>query len=96
MAALTIAVAMLGYGAAKSFRYYVKCQRNGLLEQPAYLGRNIKHFDIFYLFLIKCILEEKAKKENEEENNIKETKNKCERPRSNKTQARYRYKKGKM
>ncbi|XP_067005371.1 stress-induced-phosphoprotein 1 [Anabrus simplex] len=34
MALLTIAVAMIGYGMARGFRYYVKCQRTALLEPP--------------------------------------------------------------
>ncbi|XP_069696331.1 stress-induced-phosphoprotein 1-like [Periplaneta americana] len=34
MALLTIAVAMIGYGIARGFRYYVKCQRESLLEPP--------------------------------------------------------------
>ncbi|KAJ9582179.1 hypothetical protein L9F63_003478, partial [Diploptera punctata] len=34
MALLTIAVAMVGYGIARCFRYYVKCQRGALLEPP--------------------------------------------------------------
>ncbi|PSN44163.1 hypothetical protein C0J52_17430 [Blattella germanica] len=34
MALLTIAIAMIGYGIARGFRYYVKCQREALLEPP--------------------------------------------------------------
>lgn len=34
MALLTIAIAMIGYGIARGFRYYVTCQREGLLEPP--------------------------------------------------------------
>ncbi|XP_022197896.1 small glutamine-rich tetratricopeptide repeat-containing protein 2 [Nilaparvata lugens] len=34
MALLTIAIAMLGYGFARAYRYYNKCQWNGLLEPP--------------------------------------------------------------
>jgi hypothetical protein len=34
MALLTIAVAMIGYGVARGFRYYTKCQREALLEPP--------------------------------------------------------------
>ncbi|XP_063981994.1 uncharacterized protein LOC135165019 [Diachasmimorpha longicaudata] len=34
MALLTIAIAMLGFAAAKGFRYFVKCQRKSLLEPP--------------------------------------------------------------
>ncbi|XP_046400546.1 stress-induced-phosphoprotein 1-like [Ischnura elegans] len=41
MALLTIGIAMLGYGIARGFRYYVKCQRKALLEDPsAFLGEN--------------------------------------------------------
>lgn len=34
MASLTIAIAMVGFGIAKGFRYFVKCQRKSLLEPP--------------------------------------------------------------
>jgi hypothetical protein len=34
MALLTIAVAMIGYGVARGSRYYIKCQREALLEPP--------------------------------------------------------------
>lgn len=34
MALLTISIAMLGFGVAKGFRYFVKCQRKSLLEPP--------------------------------------------------------------
>lgn len=34
MALLTIAIAIIGYGIARGFRYYVTCQREGLLEPP--------------------------------------------------------------
>lgn len=34
MALLTISIAMLGFAAAKGFRYFVKCQRKSLLEPP--------------------------------------------------------------
>lgn len=34
MALLTISIAMLGFGIAKGFRYFVKCQRKSLLEPP--------------------------------------------------------------
>lgn len=34
MALLTIAIAMIGYGIARGIRYYVKCQREALLEPP--------------------------------------------------------------
>ncbi|XP_076643686.1 uncharacterized protein LOC143353954 [Halictus rubicundus] len=34
MASLTMSIAMLGFGVAKGFRYFVKCQRKSLLEPP--------------------------------------------------------------
>lgn len=34
MALLTMSIAMLGFGIAKGFRYFVKCQRKSLLEHP--------------------------------------------------------------
>ncbi|XP_074099771.1 serine/threonine-protein phosphatase 5-like [Cotesia typhae] len=34
MALLTISIAMIGFGIAKGFRYFVKCQRKSLLEPP--------------------------------------------------------------
>ncbi|RZF48607.1 hypothetical protein LSTR_LSTR011238 [Laodelphax striatellus] len=34
MALLTIAIAMMGYGFARAYRYYKKCQWDGLLEPP--------------------------------------------------------------
>lgn len=38
MALTTMGVAMIGYGIARAFRYYVKCQRNSLLEPPVDLA----------------------------------------------------------
>ncbi|KAF4529319.1 hypothetical protein B566_EDAN011413, partial [Ephemera danica] len=35
MVLMTISVAMVGYGIARAFRYYVKCQRRSLMEPPA-------------------------------------------------------------
>lgn len=34
MALLTISIAMIGYGIAKGYRYFIKCQRDGLLDPP--------------------------------------------------------------
>lgn len=34
MVLMTMGVAMVGYGLARGFRYYVKCQRNSMLEAP--------------------------------------------------------------
>ncbi|GLV31626.1 Stress induced phosphoprotein 1 [Carabus blaptoides fortunei] len=78
MASLTIAIAMMGYGAARAFRYYVKCQRNGLLEVPVFL-------------------DEKPEQEAADNETTEEASKPTERTtRYTKTQARYRYKKGKM
>lgn len=38
MASLTIAIAMIGYLAARGYRYYIKCQRKALLEMPISLS----------------------------------------------------------
>lgn len=43
MALLAIAIAMIGYGIARGFRYYVTCQREGLLEPPVDLMPDEKH-----------------------------------------------------
>lgn len=46
MAFLTISIAMLGFGIAKGFRYFVKCQRKSLLEPPVDLfGDNNQEAD---------------------------------------------------
>ncbi|KAF3425735.1 hypothetical protein E2986_05831 [Frieseomelitta varia] len=46
MALLTMSIAMLGFGIAKGFRYFVKCQRKSLLEPPVDLfGDNKEEFD---------------------------------------------------
>lgn len=46
MALLTMSIAMLGFGIAKGFRYFVKCQRKSLLEPPTDLfGGNKEEFD---------------------------------------------------
>jgi hypothetical protein len=34
MVLMTMGVAMVGYGLARGFRYYVKCQRKSMLEAP--------------------------------------------------------------
>lgn len=34
MALMTISIAMMGFGVAKGFRYFVKCQRKSLLDPP--------------------------------------------------------------
>jgi hypothetical protein len=47
MALLTMAVAMIGYGVARGFRYYIKCQREALLEPPVDLFPGQKY--IFYV-----------------------------------------------
>ncbi|XP_033226402.1 hsp70-Hsp90 organizing protein 3-like isoform X2 [Belonocnema kinseyi] len=42
MVLLTMAIAMIGFGVAKGFRYFVKCQRRSLLEPPVDLFENEK------------------------------------------------------
>ncbi|VEN50900.1 unnamed protein product [Callosobruchus maculatus] len=70
MAFVTIVIAMVGYGLARLYRYWVKCQKNGLLDPP---------IDLF--------------KENKTDNAEKEVKHTT---RYTKSQARQRYKKGKL
>ncbi|RZC38460.1 STI1-like protein [Asbolus verrucosus] len=72
MAFVTIIIAMVGYGIAKTYRYYIKCQRDGLLEPPADL------------------LNEDDKPD------AKDKETKAHTPRYTKSQARQRYKKGKL
>jgi tetratricopeptide (TPR) repeat protein len=74
MAFVTIIIAMVGYGIAKTYRYYVKCQRDGLLEPPT---------DLF-------------KEDEGDESNAAEKESKAHTPRYTKSQARQRYKKGKL
>lgn len=46
MALLTMSIAMLGFGIAKGFRYFVKCQRKSLLDPPVDLfGENKEEHD---------------------------------------------------
>ncbi|KAK9507035.1 hypothetical protein O3M35_008865 [Rhynocoris fuscipes] len=45
MAALTISVALIGYALAKAFRYYIGCQRKGLLDAPLDLLKEMKKTD---------------------------------------------------
>ena len=46
MALLTMSIAMLGFGIAKGFRYFIKCQRKSLLEPPVDLfGDTKEEFD---------------------------------------------------
>uniref|UniRef100_A0A023F8N7 Putative molecular co-chaperone sti1 n=1 Tax=Triatoma infestans TaxID=30076 RepID=A0A023F8N7_TRIIF len=45
MAALTISVALLGFAFAKGFRYYLGCQRKGLLDAPMDLLKEMKKLD---------------------------------------------------
>nr|CAH7717409.1 unnamed protein product [Callosobruchus chinensis] len=70
MAFVTIVIAMVGYGLARLYRYWVKCQKNGLLDPP---------IDLL--------------KENETDDAEKEVKHTA---RYTKSQARQRYKKGKL
>nr|XP_012140752.1 PREDICTED: stress-induced-phosphoprotein 1-like isoform X1 [Megachile rotundata] len=46
MVLLTMSIAMLGFGIAKGFRYFVKCQRKSLLEPPVDLfGKDKEELD---------------------------------------------------
>lgn len=45
MALLTMSIAMFGFGIAKAFRYFVKCQRKLLLEPPRHLFGDNEEFD---------------------------------------------------
>ncbi|KAL3279675.1 hypothetical protein HHI36_017181 [Cryptolaemus montrouzieri] len=71
MSLVTIVIAMIGYGLARSYRYFTKCSKGGLLEPPPNLG-----FD-----------------DEKDETNEAETKTHT---RYSKSQARQRYKKGKL
>lgn len=42
MVLLTLAIALIGYGIARGFRYYVKCQRSSLLDPPVDLLEDMK------------------------------------------------------
>ncbi|KAK9871107.1 hypothetical protein WA026_011391 [Henosepilachna vigintioctopunctata] len=72
MSLATICIAMIGYALARTYRYYKKSSKEGLLEPPPTLG-----FD----------------DENKEEVNESDTKSHTK---YTKSQARQRYKKGKM
>ncbi|KOC69563.1 Stress-induced-phosphoprotein 1, partial [Habropoda laboriosa] len=79
MALMTMSIAMLGFGIAKGFRYFVKCQRKSLLEPPVDLfsmdaGDSNEEFD-----------DAEAEMNNEKEKHPKYTK----------AQTRQRFKKGK-
>lgn len=74
MAFVTIVIAMIGYGIARVYRYYVRCRRDGLLEPPIDLEKTVEE------------------EENKENNTTKVHHNN----RYTKSQARQRYKKGKM
>ncbi|KAF5270975.1 hypothetical protein FQA39_LY08278 [Lamprigera yunnana] len=73
MALLPIMIAMAGYGIARAIRYYVKCQRNSLIEVP---------IDLL----------EDNEPSNKAEDDVKTTSHN----RYSKSQARQRYKKGKV
>ncbi|KAJ3641545.1 hypothetical protein Zmor_028048 [Zophobas morio] len=74
MAFVTIVIAMVGYGIAKTYRYYVRCQRDGLLDPP-----------------LDLMNEDETESENSSEKEAK-----THTPRYTKSQARQRYKKGKL
>ncbi|KAJ8960545.1 hypothetical protein NQ318_013833 [Aromia moschata] len=76
MAFVTMTIAMVGYGIARLYRYWVKCQRDGLLEPPIDLMGN------------------DASSEPDSGNEGKDAKSHT--PRYTKSQARQRYKKGKL
>lgn len=40
MAVMTIAIALIGYGFARTWRFYEKWKRDALLEAPLNLGMN--------------------------------------------------------
>lgn len=71
MVLTTFAIAVVGYGIAYGSRYYIKAQRNALLEPPPDLLGD--------------------KDSSKEENNEKDREN---RPRYSRAQARQRFKKG--
>lgn len=78
---LTIFVSSIGYGLAKAYRYYVKCQRKSLLEPPINLLTDGKDDDIT----------------DETNSNLNsKCDNKPNHARYTKSQARQRYKKAKM
>ncbi|XP_071449535.1 stress-induced-phosphoprotein 1-like [Hetaerina americana] len=79
MALLTIGIAMFGYGIARGFRYYVKCQRKALLQAPVDLLGDSKGENEDEL-----ATEDDAKGSNNERGH-----------RYTKAQARQRFKKGK-
>lgn len=94
---------MIGYGAARAFRYYIKCQRRALLEMPVYLGKYISHklhlkHPPFILFTFPG--EDNKTKDNnknaDEEITTEERGKERNNPKYTKSQARYRYKKGKL
>lgn len=74
MAFVTIIIAMIGYAIARSYRYYVKCQKKGLIQPP---------------------LDFENKKENADQTET-DSKSGRDHPRYTRSQARQRYKKGKM
>ncbi|KAJ8921464.1 hypothetical protein NQ315_003082 [Exocentrus adspersus] len=77
MAFVTIVIAMIGYSIARFYRYWIKCQRNGLLEAPV---------DLFG--------DDNTTADADQESSQKE--GKAHTPRYTKSQARQRYKKGKL
>lgn len=51
MAFVTIAIAMVGYGIAKLYRYWVKTRKNGLLEPPIDLSEYYIYESIKFNFI---------------------------------------------
>lgn len=44
MALITIVIALIGYAIARFYRYWIKSQKNNLLEPPFDLGMYINFF----------------------------------------------------
>lgn len=76
MVLLVMIAASIGYGIAKSFRYYLKFHRNGMIEPP-------NEFSADFL------VQEPAVDDDDEQQQAKK------RNRYSKSQARFRFKKGK-
>lgn len=92
MAVVTIIISLIGYGIAKSYRCYVMNQRAGLLEPPPHLCKlNCNPLSyILYPSKLTILGNDEEPSNIEDEKEIKRT------PRYSKSQARLRYKKGKL
>lgn len=76
MVLLVMVAASIGFGIAKSFRYYMKLHRKGLIEPPTDLSEDF-------------LVQDPAEADDDEEQMPKK------RNRYSKSQARFRFKKGK-